>query len=134
MCIRDSLGNSFAKAIGDLNILNVDNEEYDLVLQLDNGQQLYRRRFTTNLFRNDGTDTYVTMYTAAGRAALDLRFDKRHIIYDVSHNSTVIPAIGLAFDFDDYDEDSEEIKAYKRLKPLSLTFTRRTSVSLHYLV
>ena len=138
-CLRSiafelNLGSNFAEAVKDLNILNVDNEEYDLVLQLDNGQQLYRRRFRTNLFNDDGSYTYVTMYTAAGRAVLDIRYDKRDIVYDITRNATTIPASGLAFDFDDYDEDSEETKAYMSLKPLSLTFTRRTMRNLHYMV
>lgn len=138
-CLRSiafelNLGSAFADAISDLNILNVDTEEYDLILQLDNGQQLHHWRFRTNLFRDDGCYTYVTMYNAAGRSVVDVRYDKRTLVYDINRNTTVIPAEGLAFDFDDYDEDSAETKAYKELKPQSLTFTRRKMNNLHYMV
>ena len=137
-CLRSiafelNLGADFSEAVTDLNILNVNQEEYDLLLVLNNGTKLHHRRFRTNLFNNDGNYTWATMYSPAGRAVLDIRFDKRLLMYDINRNTTVIPADGLMMDFDDYD-DVAESKQYRNLRPQSLSFTRCMAKNLHYVV
>ena len=138
-CLRSiafelNCGNAFSEAIKDLNILNIETEEYDLTLQLSNGQNLHRRRLRINLFSEEDPVVRIIMYNDFGHAVMDVRVDKRMLTYDIQHNVTVVPAEGLELEFDDYDEESEEVKAYMGLKPVSLTFKRRRMRNLHYMV
>lgn len=137
-CLRSiafelNLGIGFSEAVGDLNILNISNEEYDVVLLLDNGQKLHHWRYRTNLFRDDGDCGWVTMYDQTGNSVADVRFNKHMLVYDVNRNVTVIHADGLLMDFDDY-EDRPGAKPIMDCKPVNMTFSRRMARNLHYMV
>mgnify|MGYP003305296736 CR=1 FL=1 len=49
-------GSTFAEAITELNILNVDLEEYDVYLYFENGEVLHRYNYRTNLYEERGYD------------------------------------------------------------------------------
>ena len=128
-----NLGTSFSEAANDLNILNVNREEYNLTLHLENGEILHYYRFRTNLFDNDGTYTWASMYNNSGQEVLDVRYDKSQIMYDMTSNATVIPADGLMIDCEDYESDDNPSK-YRGVKPLYLRFTKCNTKNLHYAV
>ena len=79
-----NLGTGFSEAANDLNILNVNREEYNFTLHLENGEILHYYRFRTNLFDNDGTYTWASMYNNSGQEVLDVRYDKCHNLRKVS--------------------------------------------------
>ena len=126
-------GVGFKEAASDLNILNVNREEYNLTLYLEGGEILHQYRFRTNLFDNDGTYAWAAMYDNAGHGVLDVRFDKNMIMYDMSTNTSVIPAEGLLLDVDDYEEDDKPSK-YRCVKAKYLSFSRCNVKNLHYAV
>lgn len=126
-------GTSFSEAANDLNILNINSEEYNLTLKLDNGMVLHQNRFRTNLFNNDGYYTWATMYDNAGREILDVRYDKNCVVYDLSKNATIIPEEGLYLDFSDMD-DAKIKEQYGSAKPVCLIFNKVSQRNLHYLV
>ena len=126
-------GISFSEAANDLNILNINHEEYNLILKLDNGQILHQNRFRTNLFNNDGYYTWATMYDNSGREILDVRYDKNYVVYDLSKNATIIPAEGLELDFSDID-DAKIKEQYGSAKAVCLIFNKCGSRNLHYTV
>ena len=126
-------GTSFSEAVRDLNILNVNEEEYNVRIHFEGGKTLHHFRFRTNLFNNDGYYTWITMYDDGGRAVMDVKYDKNYIEFDREHLKVVIPKAGFTLDFDDYDEDGIS-KEYMTLKPLYLSFEKRRARSLHYAV
>lgn len=128
-----NLGISFKEAANDLNILNVNREEYNIVLHFENGTKLHQWRYRVNLFDNDGSYNWATLYDEGGRDVVDLRFDKSMVMYDVARHATVIPADGLKLDFSDYDESTAS-KPYMNLKPAYLVFTKCGTKNLHFTV
>lgn len=128
-------GTAFNEAAADLNILNVNREEYNVSLYFETGQELHQYRFKTNLYDNDGCYTWVTLYDGTGQAILDVRYDKKDIVYDITRNMTVIPGDSLHLDFSDYeDEDNNKVELYKRLKPKCMSFVKCRAKSLHYAI
>ncbi len=127
-------GISFKEAANDLNILNINLEEYNIELYLSNGEILHHNRFSTNLYDNDGTYTWVTMYNDSEQSILDVMYDKRKVFYDVSLKSTVIYSDGLYLVFDDYDDEGSMKKNYNGVKPLYLLFDKCRGRNLHFAV
>lgn len=125
--------NHFSAAIADLNILNVEPEEYNLVLHFEGGQTLHEYGLRVNLFDGSRTFNWTTMYNDNGVDVAELRFDKVTMTYDISRNMPVIPAHGLKLDFSGYDECSAS-DPYRDLKPAYLTFSRCLPKSLHFAV
>lgn len=128
-----NLGVDFKEAVSDLNILNVNREEYNIVLHFENGVTLHQWRYRVNLFDNDGTYNWATLYNDAGNNVADLRFDKSKVVYDVRHNTTIIPAEGLHLDFSDYNE-CKASEPYKSLTPTYLSFQKCAAKNLHYAI
>ena len=128
-----NLGVDFKEAVSDLNILNVNREEYNIILHFENGATLHQWRYRTNLFGSDGTYQWATMYNDAGVDVADLRFDPNKVVYDIRHNTTIIPAEGLYLSFDDY-EDCKESEAYKSLAMTYLSFQKCATKNLHYVI
>lgn len=124
-------GVDFKEAANDLNILNINYEEYNITLLLDNGQTLHQYRYRINLFDNDRTYNWATMYDENGVDVADLRIDKTKLSYDPVRNVITIIEAGLYLDFSDYDSVDEK---YKNAKPLQLTFRRCGMRNLHYTV
>ncbi len=127
-----NLGVGFKEAVSDLNMLNVNPEEYDVVLHFENGITLHHFRYRINLFDNERSYYWITMYNEAGIAVIDVRFDKVNLMFDSARGLTVIPAEGLQLDFEDYDEDDAKTKPYKLLKPSYMSFTKCNVKNLHY--
>ena len=126
-------GISFSEAAKDLNILNIIREEYNLILQLDNGIMLHKNRFLTNLFDHDGYHSCVEMYDNSGREILNVFFNKKYVVYDLGRNATIIPAEGLSLDFSDID-DVKIKEEFGSAKPVCLIFHKCRTRNLHYTV
>lgn len=127
-----NLGIPFKDAVADLNMLNVNPEEYDIVLHFDNGVTLHHFRYRINLFDQDRCYYWATMYNEAGIPILDVKFDKTNIMFDSVRGVTVIPAEGLQLDFDDYDEDNAKTKRYMSMTPSHMSFKKCSVKNLHY--
>lgn len=119
-------GSDFAEAIADLNIINTDNEEYDVTLNLKNGQSLHHIRYSTNLF--DGSYEWITLYDDAGKCAAEAKFNKSALKYDEDNDVFVIERNGFYLDLDEIDE------RYEGIKPVNLVFARVNGKNIHYFV
>lgn len=117
-------GSCFEEAICDLNILNVDEVEYNVTLHFENGKKLYNRRYRVDLYDEEETFGWMTLSNEAGADVVDIRFNKALLGYDSVNGSIFIPAKGLSLDFDDYDEDRKDVSYFRRLKPDRLIFSR----------
>ena len=122
-------GSTFAEAITELNILNVDLEEYDVYLYFENGEVLHRYNYRTNLYEERGYD-WITMQTKQGASAVDVKFEKHHLHYDMEKGAVVIPGDLLLLDYDDYEDDVKIEKS----TPKYLAFVKSKKNSVHYIV
>ena len=82
----------------------MDLEEYDVYLYFENGEVLHRYNYRTNLYEERGYD-WITMQTKQGASAVDVKFEKHHLHYDMEKGAVVIPGDLLLLDYDDYEDD-----------------------------
>lgn len=122
-------GSAFAEAITELNILNVDLEEYDVYLYFENGEVFHRYNYRTNLYEERGYD-WISMQTKQGISAIDVKFEKHHLHYDMEKGAVVIPGDLLLLDYDDYEDDIKIEKSVAKY----LAFVKSKRNSIHYLV
>lgn len=124
-------GNTFKEAVSDLNILNINREEYKVVLYFDDGTILHNYHFFTNLFDNNGRWTWVDLFDDKGEEIVSVRYDKELATYDMIHNNTVITGESLLLE---YECDDKTEMYYRNKKPLRITFTKCNVRKLHYMV
>ncbi len=136
-------GAQFADAVADLNIMTVEDEEYMVYLFFDNGTNVHNLRYSTNLYDYDGSMTYIRFYDNDGKYVLDAYFDKKAMSYDATLGKVLIPQNGIKIvveeadycDDEDGDEQvAEKIPQFRGAKALYMTFTKRATKNLHYLV
>lgn len=123
-------GFKFAEAITELNILNVDLEEYDVYLYLENGDVFHRYNYRTNLYAERGYD-WITLKDKQGNAKVDVNYEKRNLHYDLQKKALVVPGEYVMVDYSDFEDDDEEDKTYK---VLYLMFIKCVEERLHYVV
>ena len=138
-------GVAFADAIKDLNIMTTEDEEYKVYLFLENGKSFHNLRFRTNLYDYDGSMTYIRFFDNNGNFVLDAYFDKASIRYDMTKGKVLVPASGIkikpADDDDDYYDETEDdtisdaqTPHFRGAKVLYMTFAKRATKNLHYMV
>lgn len=122
-------GIPFKEAIADLNILNVDMEEYDVYLYFENGEVLHKYNYRTNLYEERGYE-WITLNNKQGHAKIDVNFEVRHLHYDLQKKALVVPGEYLRLEYSDYDEDENSVMP----KATCLTFIKCKEKSLHYVL
>lgn len=140
-------GKSFADAIADLNIMTIEEEEYKVYLYFDNGLTVHNLRYSTNLYDYDGAMTFIRFFDDDGKYVLDAYFDKGSLRYDASKGKIYIPSRGIKIkdtdedDDDLYDEDEDndtvsvsKSSSFRGAKVLYMTFVKRQTQNLHYMV
>ena len=123
-------GISFKDAILDLNILNVNTEEYNICLYLETGEVLTDTRHRADLFNNNGNSSWVSMKNNSGNYVLDVTYNKAFVTYDVEKKLIVIPREGLTLEADDYDNNER----YRNVRAEYMTFSKCDAAKLHYVV
>ena len=128
-----NLGENFTDAVRDLNILNVNREEYNVILHYETGEMLHQNQYRTNLYDNDEEFDWITLYDDKGQEIVEVRYSKRHIVYDTAQRGLIIPGDKLKLDFSDYDGD-RDVDRYKDLRPMYISFVKSGERKLHYVV
>ena len=123
-------GFEFAEAITELNILNVDLEEYDVYLYLENGDVFHRYNYRTNLYAERGYD-WITLNDKQGNAKVDAKYEKRNLHYDLQKKALVVPGEYVTADYSDFEDDDAQ---GERSKTLYLMFEKCAEERLHYVV
>ena len=123
-------GFEFAEAITELNILNVDLEEYDVYLYLENGDVLHRYNYRTNLYAERGYD-WITLKDKQEKAKVDVNYEKRNLHYDLQKKALVVPGEYVMIDYSDFEEDDEQ---GEKFNALYLMFVKCVEEQLHYVV
>lgn len=121
-------GESFEKAISDLNIINLDDEQYNVTIYLANRKQYVRKSLSLDLFDKERTADF---WTASEEGVHDLRvaFDMANCIYDSARGMTTVDGQDIKMFWEEPDEHKGD-----DWTPLYATIARVKGKNLHYLV
>lgn len=125
-----SLGESFEAAIQDLNIINTDEERYDITLYCQGGSILTARGEQMDLF---GGKTYVHLRNDKGRGGINVEIDPSACIYDPHRNTMVLSGEYITLDHEDLPFSIKGANDKEQLIPEYMTFTRTVDRNIHYL-
>jgi SpoVK/Ycf46/Vps4 family AAA+-type ATPase len=133
-----NLGQSFADAIGDLNIINVERENYQVTVRFTDGTVLGNREYEMDSFSED--EKTVQLYDRQGNYAGELSFPADAIQYNPVIGELYVGASDVALCYNDYyydDEDENDRKAkvaFLAKNVQSVTIQRVQVGKLHYAV
>ena len=126
-----NLGVPFEKAIQDLNIINLNKENYDLTLHFTDGTTLKAWKVPLDLFDLEA-DKQVSLYDENGEYTGIVEFDPTLCTYDPRSNGTVVTAEHLILHYAD-PVDNSEVEKFKALQPDYLLIEHVLERRLHYL-
>lgn len=127
-------GTSFEEAISDLNILNIQKEEYNLVLMFKDGTKVHTT-VCMDMFSSEEFKTW--LFTDDFRFTVE--FNPMDVKYSYERGGNIINADLVNFKWDDYYNDDEEDKVryeeVKKNKVLDFIMLRRKNTKgIHYAV
>lgn len=126
-----NLGSSFKDAIKDLNILDVGDTKYSMILHMKNGKRLTSKNCNLRMF-SDGLET--EWLTDSARVdVVRVEFNPADAIYDLTTGSYHLEA-GMFKIFVDETESAASVKAVKETEPLYLQIVKSQGRDLHYAV
>lgn len=124
-------GASFRDAIGDLNIVNIESERYNVVLHFENGMTLSSGSINIDLF--DQRKNRVYLYDDNGDNSAEVDFNTKHCVFDEKLMTNVVHAQNFKLRY--YEEENSDIaKQLKATKPKYLTVSRMHEHNIHYAV
>ena len=113
-------------------ILNVYKEEYDVYLYYENGDVLHRYNYRTNLYEERGFD-WISLYSEQGTNVVEVKYEKRHLRYDLEKRALIVPVDYLMLDYGDEDDEEEEEKV-ERPNATYMAFVKCKEKQIHYMV
>ena len=129
-------GLTFAEAIKDLNIINIEREAYRVILRYANGMTATNKNVSLDMFGDDDTTT-VYLYDSKGYNFVDVTFIPTDAIYDYRAGGHIIPADKLKVRYCEYDDDEDykaPIEAAKATSVECLVISRKLNKEIHYAV
>lgn len=126
-------GLPFSDAIKDLNIINIECENYKVTLRYENGMTAVNKNVQLDMFGDDDQTT-VYLYDSHGTNFVDVKFIPTEATYDIRSCGHIIPAdkFNLTY-FGENDEDSKEvIAAAKASRPMYILISRKPDKNIHY--
>lgn len=123
-------GLPFEKAIQDLNIINMGNEQYEIILHYSNGMILGASNVRLNLFETD-CSAYIWLNDDEDHSVLCVEFDPCMVTYDESRNISIIPAEKLKMTYSEHLNE-QILDRFKKMMPEYLSITRIGERELHY--
>ncbi len=132
-------GVPFAEAIKDLNIINTEQQLYNISLRFNNGVIFRARNVSMDMFGDDENKT-VYMYDKRGRNVIDITFRPCDAIYDMRKLAHVISPDNLKVYYDFKDEDDEYLSEDDKVMEEALqaagvecvVINRREASGIHY--
>lgn len=124
-------GESFQDAVGNLNIINLEPECYDIAIYFKNGSPMHIHNRRIDFFIDEEVE--VCFAPDDYNEALVVKFWIRDSIYDEKNNCAIIDADKLIVQYDEgYDEAL--VDSVKKLVPDYLAVKKVREKSLHYAV
>lgn len=132
-----NMGQKFADAISDLNIVNTEKEVFDLTVRFDNGNVLINKHYYMDSFSEDLQSVY--LYTQNGKYGGTIKFSTKNIKYSPIMGELFVDVKDVtldAGDYYDYDEEEEENlnESLKKITISSIVIRRAGDTKLHYAV
>jgi hypothetical protein len=134
-----NLGITFSEAIGDLNIINVRDESYKIVLQFDDGTTITNKRYEMDLF--DSEDMTISMYDKQGRQMAEITISPDDIKYNPQTGYLCVEPEDIRIDYDYYyycsndeDEEKRKLTELEAREIKLLTISRIPENLIHYAV
>ena len=129
-------GATFAEAVKDLNIVNLDEERYTIVLRMTNGVTFQASSVCIDLF-DKGARVHSWMSRSGSGCGCYVGFCVGDVQLDMTSGKLSVAKDLISVD-NPYDDDDDEREARQRwereMHPESLTVYRNRGKSLHYLV
>jgi ATPases of the AAA+ class len=124
-------GEKFNSAIKDLNILNLAQDNYDLVVHFHNGRMIGAQEVNIDFFSQD--EKCVNISEDNYHEVISVHFYTQDCEYDMQNRYAVIPAEKFRLTYDE-EYERELVNQMKALVPNYLTIRKVRGRSLHYLV
>ena len=129
-----NLGIPFSEAIKDLNIINIENEYYNVLVKYANGFMAIRKNVCLDMFGGDETET-VYLYDSHGNNFVDVEFTPSDSVYDSKRCAHIITPDKIKLTYFDDDKDCKEsINTAKSSEVEYMMITRKANRSIHYVV
>ncbi len=126
-------GLSFAEAIKDINIVNVEREPYSLKVLFEDGTIYLNKKFYMDSFSEDEIE--VELHDKRGGYAGDIAFLPYRLQFDSGTGDLFIDAVDVMLDYETYDDEDKEKRKALRAKPVHKIIVRRVFDNrLHYAV
>ena len=125
-------GETFANAIGDLNIINLKKERYNVLLYFSNGEVHKHYDTAMDLFDIEERQT-VYLYDAHDNNYVDVSFDNEKCEYNIMDGRVTIKGEHLSLAYNDVDS-TEELNRVKSLVPDHLEIIKCKDKTLHYVI
>lgn len=124
-------GISFSEAIKDLNIINIEKEQYRVILKYENGLIATNNKAYIDMFEEESAEVY--LFDNSGNNFVDVVFNPYNAIYDCNVGGYVVPPNKINTNY--YSNESEEsVKAAKASQIEQLVIMKKKSRELHYMV
>ena len=128
-----SLGEPFEKVIQDLNIINVNAEDYDVTLYCKGGIIMTAKNQSLDLF-NRGEPAYVYLRESGGKSGAQVVFCPADCAYDPVHGAMTLQGSHISFVNDDEDDPfGGKVGAASKLVPEYMTIIRAAGRNIPYL-
>ena len=128
-------GESFDEAIKDLNILNVDDERYDLIIHFENGLRFHAKNQPLDLFAAEDLEEIYFRNAAAEEEGLYVKFATKDCVFSGALGQHIITGDNLQFSKDAYYDNGEAVlKKVMEAKATHLSIVRHKKRDLHYCV
>lgn len=127
-----STGLSFAEAIQDLNIMNMEEERFDVTLHFCNGASVTNRNCLLDMYSSN--ENYLYFSTKSGDTICCIHFVPGDSIFSYHTGESVIDVERLEVFPDEDISDNPNAKAMLDSGVQCMTFKRRGSPNLHYMV
>ena len=126
-------GLSFAEAIKDINIVNVEREPYSLKIFFMDGTTYLNNKFYMDSFSEDEME--VELHEKHGRYAGDITFLPYKLQFDSKSGDLFVDAADVELDYETYDDDDKEKRKALRAKTIQkISIHRVFDNRLHYAV
>lgn len=128
-----NMGEPFEEAIKDLNIINTNEEKYNLTLYFKNGNILESRNENLDLFNKDSRES-IYLYDKNDCYVGKLEFNIADCQYDLTKGIHLVEAEHLNLILSKDEDDSDLISSFKNTEPSYLAIVRKKDKDIHFLV
>ena len=127
-------GEHFEDAIRDLNIINNNDERYDITIYFENGETLVSRNENLDLFNQDSHET-IYFYDKNDEYVGKLDFNIINCKYDVARGIHIIDKDNFRFVLSgDEDSNSDLINSLKETKSTMVSIIKKRDKDIHFLI